>query len=91
MANVQKPETSVHGQDFRVWEEILYLDSPSDYREFLPKNSDRANMRDVDLVMLDRRSSSGSRSRATNWPLVIIGLVVLVSSGYLMYALLDAL
>ncbi len=91
MANVHKPETSVHGEDFRIWEEILYLDSPSDCRECLPQNIVGANTREVDVVMLDRRLSSRSRSSVPIWPFVIVGLAILVSSAYFVYAFLDAL
>jgi len=33
--------TAVHVRDCRVWAEINYLDSPTDYREYLPAKSRR--------------------------------------------------
>lgn len=44
----------VHVRDFYVWAEIHYLDSPTDYREFLTQES-RSPVTPVEseLVMLD--------------------------------------
>ncbi|MDT8069101.1 MAG: hypothetical protein ROO76_13130 [Terriglobia bacterium] len=40
--------------DLRVWSEIRYLDSPTDYREYLPGNSHvSAKQCDESLVLLD--------------------------------------
>jgi len=43
----------VHVRDCYVWAEIHYLDSPTDYREFLPPTSIRHTRVGSDLVMLD--------------------------------------
>jgi len=48
----------IHVRDCYVWMEIYYLDSPSDYREYLPQDR-HWNPNDAPLVMLDspRQSS----------------------------------
>jgi hypothetical protein len=64
MANtIQREEIGgegIHVRDCYVWMEILYLDSPSDFREYLPQdrkpNDDR-------LVMLDSSRQSLSSAR----------------------------
>jgi hypothetical protein len=43
--------SELHISDCHLWAEIFYLDSPTDYREYLPASSDRA--RGGDLVLLD--------------------------------------
>lgn len=47
--------TCFHVKDCYVWAEIYYLDSPTDYREYLPKR--RAGPSFGELIMLD--SSAG--------------------------------
>jgi hypothetical protein len=44
--------TAIHVGDCRVWAEIYYLDSPTDYREFLPCNEPRP-VPARELVLLD--------------------------------------
>jgi len=45
---------AVHISDCRVWAEISYLDSSTDYREYLPQNRDRSCPRPGDdFIMLD--------------------------------------
>lgn len=39
--------------DAFVWSIVRYLDSPSDYREFLPYPSQPASIQKEELVMLD--------------------------------------
>ena len=43
----------IHVGDCYVWMEISYLDSPSDYREYLPKDRQSKPNDDL-LVMLER-------------------------------------
>ena len=45
--------TGIHVGDCYVWAEIHYLDSPTDYREFLPCNHPRPVPATIELVMLD--------------------------------------
>ncbi len=48
--------TSVTIGDCRIWAEISYLDSPTDYREFLPcPQSNQRSKKKSDLVLLDDR------------------------------------
>jgi hypothetical protein len=62
MANKMQSEEirgeGIHVRDYYVWTEICYLDSPSDYREYLPQDR-QWNPKDAPLVMLDspRQSS----------------------------------
>ena len=44
--------------DCYVWAEIQYLDSPTDYREFLPGAPSRLTCATGELVMLDSSSVS---------------------------------
>jgi hypothetical protein len=45
--------TGIHVGDCYVWAEIHYLDSPTDYREFLPCNHPRPVPLGSQFVMLD--------------------------------------
>jgi hypothetical protein len=66
--------------DCYVWSAIYYLDSPTDYREYLrPYRVSPLISRD-DLVMLD--------SSATFSPLSVLGLTILVGIGVLLCAIL---
>jgi len=46
--------TAAHVGDCFVWAEIYYLDSPTDYREYLPIHHRQAVRIDSQLVMLDK-------------------------------------
>jgi len=48
--------SAVHVGDCYVWAAISYLDSSTDYREYLPHRLQRAVPSDDELVMLDERS-----------------------------------
>jgi hypothetical protein len=39
-------------RDCYVWSEIHYLDSATDYREYLPQNGTHARIRSDDLILL---------------------------------------
>jgi hypothetical protein len=45
--------TAAHVADCLVWAEIYYLDSPTDYREYLPNHPPQPVRIDSQLVMLD--------------------------------------
>jgi hypothetical protein len=45
--------TAAHVGDCLVWAEIYYLDSPTDYREYLPNHHRQPVRIDSQLVMLD--------------------------------------
>jgi hypothetical protein len=75
-------EGGVRIGDCYVWAEIYYLDSPTDYREYLPQHCARQCPVADDLVMLD--SSVFSRTSRPRhlllWPLV---LLCALSTNYL--------
>jgi hypothetical protein len=50
--------TTVRVGDCYIWAEIYYLDSSSDYRECLPRNTRSVPPRGGELVMLDDRPHS---------------------------------
>lgn len=68
------------GQELRVrdcfvWSEIYYLDSATDYREYLPHNSMHARIRSEDLILLD--SSRRSYPRWVWWHFLVAFLILL--------------
>jgi hypothetical protein len=45
---------AIHVRDCYVWAEIYYLDSPTDYREYIPKPvSQRRSAADEEFITLD--------------------------------------
>ena len=81
--NQNAERNSVHIQDCRVWAEIHYLDSLSDYREYLPGSSVQPIAELGNLVMLDA-NRSGSAHRAS-LSILGIGLLLFLISGYLLF------
>ena len=72
---------TVHVGDCHVWAEIFYLDSSTNYREYLPRKSDEPLSHATDLVMLD-----GLNSRSKNWGLFLLVLVpILFLIGFILY------
>ena len=69
---MQKPQIThrlagneFHVSDCHIWAEIWYLDSPTDYREFLDENTSPASARELqgpvsELQMLDELPSPGA-------------------------------
>jgi hypothetical protein len=56
MSKIVRPEiggAAVHIGDCHIWAAIYYLDSPTDYREFLPPADTRSRSADHELTMLD--------------------------------------
>ena len=79
---------TLHIQDCRVWAEIYYLDSPTNYREYLPQNNIQLRgTLDDGLIATD--SDPRLPSKGTKLPL-LGGIVLILISGYLLYLLLDA-
>lgn len=68
----------VHVGDSYVWSEIQYLDSPTNYREFLPQRLIQPTTIHSELVMLDSRRSTTTKGGVVLWliPVVIIMLVL---------------
>jgi hypothetical protein len=83
--------SSFHIGDCYIWAEIFYLDSCTDYREYLPQSSRRSPAANgSDLIMLDDlRSCSGSRVALT--AVGIILLLLLLATGCFIYLITDLL
>jgi hypothetical protein len=78
---------AIHIQDCRVWSEIYYLDSPTDYREYLAEN--RVQPRS-DLIMLEN-SKRPPKVNTISLRLLLAGIALVLVSGYLLCAILDLL
>jgi hypothetical protein len=71
-------------RDCYVWAEIYYLDSPTDYREYLPEYSYWAStLGEADLVLLDdsgtdRRTLTAATTRAATLVVLSCALLSLV-------------
>lgn len=68
------------GQGFRVrdcyvWSEIHYLDSATDYREYLPRNVIHAPIRSDDLILLDSSRESCCHPYFS-WHSLVVFLIV---------------
>ncbi len=74
---------SVHIRDCYIWAEIYYLDSKTDYREYLPERPQARP--ECELVMLDSSWESPN-------PNFIVGLLIrfalIFVSGLFMYVVL---
>ena len=74
----RKSEGGIHIGDCHVWAEIYYLDSRTDYREYLPQHCAQRCAVAGDLVMLES-SEFSQRSRARHlplWPVVPLGVLI---------------
>jgi hypothetical protein len=69
--------TGIHVGDCYVWAEIHYLDSPTDYREFLPCTHPRPVAPSSQFVMLDDPAPAEVVSR---WLLAVLILACTVFS-----------
>jgi hypothetical protein len=83
-----------HVRDCQMWAEIDYLDSPTDYREYLPGQGTSFAMSDRDeLMMLDAENHS-SRKPTTRLSLVAVAvitlLIFLLICGCFLHLFLDA-
>jgi len=68
------------GQEFRVrdcyvWSEIHYLDSATDYREYLPQNGIHARIRSDDLILL-HSSKQSCRHPCLWWHFLVVFLIL---------------
>ena len=69
---------SIHVGDCQIWAEIYYLDSPTDYREYLPQNHSFRQILAAEMALLDstpstRRPKAKHRSR---WPMLLLILTI---------------
>lgn len=76
--------TAFHVRDCYVWAEIYYLDSPTDYREYLPRRGFG------ELVMLDSSKASPD-TKAGGFPVLATCIVLSLVIGveYLVYMLAE--
>jgi hypothetical protein len=77
----------VHVRDCYVWAEIYYLDSPTNYREYLPSQPvDPSTVHLDDLVMLDSSGESYNSNPKGGW--AIAGLFFAIAGlllSFMMY------
>ena len=67
-----------HIKDCYVWSAIYYLDSPTDYREYLPQQGLRRSVIGDDLVMLDsQRNFPWPRTRSARLSALVMLLVLI--------------
>ena len=59
--------------DAFVWSVVRYLDSPSDYREYLPYPRRPSSLEDSDLILLD---TIPRYVRAWLWSLTLFAIVI---------------
>lgn len=63
----------IHVRDCYVWAEIYYLDSPTDYREYLPEYSYRkSTLEQSDFVLLDDSESDRKTFTAATTPAALV-------------------
>lgn len=78
-------ETAFNIRDCYVWSEIHYLDSPTDYREYLPHYGAYAHsIPSNDFVLLD---SSSHLSTHRHYPLIASLILILIIGLLLWYGL----
>jgi hypothetical protein len=73
----------VHIRDCYVWAEIYYLDSKTDYREYLPEGPH--SLPDNELVMLDSSREALNHNSVVSWA---VPLAAIVLSALFMYLVL---
>jgi hypothetical protein len=83
-------DSSLHVQDCRIWAEIRYLDSPTDYREYLPGRIPTCAF-DSNSFQILEASTILSRDALTRPLLFLVGIIAMAIFGYFLYAALDAL
>src|SRR5262252_7746457 len=81
-------DSFVHVKDCRIWAEIRYLDSPTDYRECLPGRTSTCATDLSSFMMLDA-SNTSSRRQLAKPLLFLMGIVWILICGYFLYLVLD--
>jgi hypothetical protein len=87
MVNLNQTEKNpLYLQDWRVWAEINYLDSPTEYREYLPNAPVQNPATRADFILLSE-SKLRPKGRRSIFPVIacIAGALV---AGYSVYALM---
>lgn len=73
-----------NARGWEIWAEIEYLDSPTDYREYLVTNADPT--KPGHFVTLD--SERGGEAQAL---FLIVGPMLIIAAAYLLYSILSVL
>jgi len=81
---------AVHIQDCRVWAEIHYLDSATDYREYLAQSRVQPGGARGDLV-IQADSERQPQAKTIDLSMLLAGIVLVLASGYLYGTILDLL
>jgi hypothetical protein len=71
-------------KDCHIWAAIFYLDSPTDYRECLPKAASVVRS-DSELVFLDSRPAQSLSESALHWLPVCLSILSGVALCILVY------
>jgi hypothetical protein len=76
---------SLHIQDCRIWAEISYLDSPTEYREFLTVSGTLSRDAQPDVLTV-WDTSTHWKMRDLTWPLLsVLAMILLLISCYLLF------
>jgi hypothetical protein len=68
---------SVHIKDCYIWSEIHYLDSATDYREYLPQNAVQPRTIPCDdLVLLDSSKRLSNHYPLWRWGFLVMFLII---------------
>lgn len=73
----------IHIRDCYIWAEIYYLDSPTNYRECLPRTA-APELRGDDLVLLD----SPSDSKGAMAVFIATVLILFALAGYFLFVVI---
>lgn len=67
----------VHVRDCYVWAEIYYLDSPTNYREYLPHQpAEPSTVRRDEFVMLDSSGESSKSNPKGGWAIADLCFII---------------
>jgi len=77
--------------DWRIWAEIQYLDSPTDYREYLRQSTQPDRGNSDDLVLLSEVREGLRRGNKTYSPLILIALLFVTAACLLGWIALENL
>ena len=73
---------SVHVEDCYIWSAIYYLDSPTDYREYLPRRLDPGDVPHNELVLLDSSRKISGRLFLWNSAFLLTLLIICCACWY---------
>ena len=78
-------------RDWRIWAEIQYLDSPTDYREVLRESTQCNRGHSEDLVLLTGVSEGLKRGNRAYSPLILVALLFMTAACLLGWIALENL